>query len=113
MRTARRFELRTQSANHAHPGSVLDCWFVGHRAGVDRALTERRRPAGPSPTCGVDDHNIERGPIFVDGHKSLAPVPADRDLEARDPAQRALLKVGKDPLHERMPGGKKVEGLLL
>src|SRR2546425_4706053 len=112
MRTARRFELRIQSANHAPPVLVISR-LVCHTSRADRSLTERRRPVGPSPTSGVDHHDIERGSVLVDGHESLTPLLANCDLEPCDSAQGALLEVGKDPLHEWMPGGEKVEGLFL
>src|SRR5688500_15711584 len=91
---------------------VLDR-FIGHRTRAERSLTERRRPLGPSLTGGVDRNHLEHWSVLVDGHESLASFPSDCDLEPRNAAQGAVLEVGDDPLDERVPGGKKVEGLFL
>ena len=95
---------------------------VQSRSSVGSSVTGRARSgrwrnaaaqSGRGLAGGVERHDLERRPVLVDGHEPLAALPADLDLEPRDPAQGALFVVGKDPLDERMPGGEEVEGLVL
>jgi hypothetical protein len=47
------------------------------RPRTERAPTERRRPGRPTLTSGVERDDVERRPVFVDGHESLTALLAD------------------------------------
>src|SRR5688572_2694293 len=112
VRPTRRVESFTQSTDQARPVNAL-VRLVTHRPRAQGSLTESGCPVSPTLTCGIDHHNLEHGAVFVDGHEPFPAFAADLELEPRDTAHGALVVMGKDPFHQRMPGGEEVDGFFL